>query len=266
MSDNKSEIIFDDGESYEHFMGVWSRKVGVQFIDWIKFPHSLSVLDVGCGNGAFSVQIDEICKPLSIAGIDPSSAQIDYASRREINAPSQFEVGDSMSLPFQNDEFDASVMALVIFFVPDPKKGVAEMLRVTKPGGIVAAYAWDVTSGGLPMEPLHKIMREMGIEYPLPPSLEASQKTVMKEIWTNLGISEVETTTFDVKRSFKNFNEYWSISSVGPSVAGTLKSLSTETVNEIKLKLNASLERDAENNIITYAFANAVKGIKTERS
>ena len=53
MSDNKSEIIFDDGESYEHFMGVWSRKVGVQFIDWIKFPHSLSVLDVGCGNGAF---------------------------------------------------------------------------------------------------------------------------------------------------------------------------------------------------------------------
>ena len=67
MSDNKSEIIFDDGESYEHFMGVWSRKVGVQFIDWIKFPHSLSVLDVGCGNGAFSVQIDEICKPLSIA-------------------------------------------------------------------------------------------------------------------------------------------------------------------------------------------------------
>ena len=266
MSDNKSEIIFDDGESYEHFMGIWSRKVGVQFIDWIKFPHSLSVLDVGCGNGAFSVQIDEICKPLSIAGIDPSSAQIDYASKRKINAPSRFEVGDSMSLPFQNDKFDASVMALVIFFVPDPKKGVAEMLRVTKPGGIIAAYAWDVTSGGLPMEPLHKIMREMGIEYPLPPSLEASQKPVMKEIWTNLGISEVETTTFDVKRSFNNFNDYWSISSVGPSVAGTLKSLSTETVNEIKLKLNTSLERDADNNIITYAFANAVKGIKTEGS
>ena len=266
MSDNKSEIIFDDGESYERFMGVWSRKVGVQFIDWIKFPHSLSVLDVGCGNGAFSVQIDEICKPLSIVGIDPSSAQIDYASRREINAPSQFEVGDSMSLSFQNDKFDASIMALVIFFVPDPKKGVAEMLRVTKPGGILAAYAWDVMSGGLPMEPMHKIMREMEIDYPLPPSVEASQKTVMKKIWTNLGISEVETTTFYVKRSFKNFNDYWSISSVGPSVAGTLKALSPETVNELKVKLNASLERDAENNIIAYAFANAVKGIKSERS
>ena len=50
MSDNKSEIIFDDGESYEHFMGVWSRKVGVQFIDWIKFPHPTSKTLSECGN------------------------------------------------------------------------------------------------------------------------------------------------------------------------------------------------------------------------
>ena len=74
------------------------------------------------------------------------------------------------------------------------------------------------------------------------------------------------TATFYVKRSFKNFDDYWNIYSVGPSVSGTLKSLSSETVNEIKLKLNTSLERDADNNIITYAFANAVKGIKTEGS
>ena len=264
MSDNISGIIFNDGETYERYMGVWSRKVGAQFIDWVRFPNSLDFLDVGCGNGAFSVQIDELCSPSSISGIDPSPAQIEFARSRKINVSSSFEVGDSMDLPYQNEKFDVSLMALVIFFIPDPKKGVTEMARVTKSGGILAAYAWDVTSGGLPMEPMHKIMREMGIEYPLPPSLEASQKTVMKEIWTNLGISEVETTTFDVKRSFNNFNDYWSISSVGPSVAGTLKSLSTETVDEIKLKLNTSLERDADNNIITYAFANAVKRIKTK--
>ena len=264
MTDNISEIIFDDGESYERFMGVWSRKVGVQFIDWIKFSKSLNFLDVGCGNGAFSVQIDELCNPSSIIGIDPSSAQIDYASRREINVPSQFEVGDSMSLPFQDDKFDASIMALVIFIVPDPIKGVAEMLRVTKPGGTLAAYAWDVMSGGLPMEPMHKILREIGIEYPLPPSVHASQKRNMNEIWTDLGMSGVETTTFYVKRSFKNFDDYWNIYSVGPSMSGTLKALSPETVTEIKVKLNNTLERDSDDNIITYAFANAVKGVKTE--
>ena len=264
MTDNISEIIFDDGESYERFMGVWSRKVGVQFIDWIKFSKSLNFLDVGCGNGACSVQIVELCNPSSITGIDPSSAQIDYASRRKISVPSQFEVGDSMSLPFQDDKFDASIMALVIFFVPDPKKGVAEMLRVTKPGGTLAAYAWDVMSGGLPMEPMHKILREIGIEYPLPPSVDASQKRIMREIWTDLGMAAIETRTFYVKRTFKNFDDYWNIYSVGPSMSGTLKALSSETISEIKVKLNNALERDSDNNIITYAFANAVKGIKSK--
>ena len=86
----------------------------------------------------------------------------------------------------------------------------------------------------------------------------------MKEIWTDLGMSGVETTTFYVKRSFKNFDDYWNIYSVGPSMSGTLKALSPETVREIKVKLNNTLERDSDDNIITYAFANAVKGVKTE--
>ena len=167
-----------------------------------------------------------------------------------------------MDLPYQNEKFDVSLMALVIFFVPDPKKGVTEMARVTKPGGILAAYAWDVISGGLPMEPMHKIMREIGIKYPLPPSIEASQKSEMKKLWKNIGMKEVETSTFHVERSFKSFEEYWAISSLGPSVIGALNELSSEVVDGIKLKLNETLERDKDNNIVSRAFANAVKGIK----
>ena len=45
-------------------------------------------------------------------------------------------------------------MALVLFFVPNPAKGVAEMARVVKPGGTVAAYAWDMLGGGFPQEPI----------------------------------------------------------------------------------------------------------------
>ena len=63
MSDNISGIIFNDGETYERYMGVWSRKVGAQFIKWVQFSNSLDFLDVGCGNGAFSVQNDELCSP-----------------------------------------------------------------------------------------------------------------------------------------------------------------------------------------------------------
>ena len=52
-----------------------------------------------------------------------------------------------MALPFPDSGFDVAVMALVIFFAPDPPKGVSEMARVVQPGGTVAAYAWDVHGG-----------------------------------------------------------------------------------------------------------------------
>jgi ubiquinone/menaquinone biosynthesis C-methylase UbiE len=262
MSNDSPGIIFNDVDTYERYMGVWSRKVGAQFIDWVKFSNNQNFLDIGCGNGAFSVQIDDLCNPKSIFGIDPSKAQIEYALKRKMNTPSNFEVGDSMYLPFQNDRFDASLMALVIFFIPDPKKGVLEMARVTKPGGVLAAYAWDVSSGGLPMEPMHKIMRKMGIKYPLPPSVEASQKTMMAKLWADCGLTEIETTSFHVSRSFKNFEEYWNISSVGPSVAGILSNLGADVVDNIKFKLKETLERDDEGKITSKAFANAVKGLK----
>ena len=70
-----------------------------------------------------------------------------------------------MSLPFPADTFDAAAMALVISFVPDPIKGVAEMVRVVRPGGIVAAYVWDMLGGGYPWEPVRIEMRAMGLSF-----------------------------------------------------------------------------------------------------
>ena len=52
-----------------------------------------------------------------------------------------------MALPFETDRFDAAVMALVLFFVPDPAKGVAEMARVVRPGGTVSTYLWIAGEG-----------------------------------------------------------------------------------------------------------------------
>ena len=79
----------------------------------------------------------------------------------------------------------------------------------------------------------------------------------------NIGMKEVETSTFHVERSFKSFEEYWAISSLGPSVIGALNELSSEVVDSIKSKLTKTLERDKDNKIVSRAFANAVKGIKT---
>src|SRR5437762_7668080 len=113
------------------------------------------------------------CATATIDGIDPSAAQLAYARTRPASRVAQCRRGDAMALPFGDDAFDAAVMPLVIFFVPEPAKGVAEMARVVSPGGIVAAYGWDMLSGGFPYDALWVEMRAMGVEVPLPPSPEA---------------------------------------------------------------------------------------------
>src|SRR5207302_4560772 len=111
-------------------------------------------LDVGCGNGAFTETIVERCAPLSVDGVDPSAEQLAYARTRPASLIAQFKQGDAMALPFPDNVFDAIVMPLVIFFVPDPAKGVAEMARVVVPGGLVTAYSWDMFGGGFPYDAL----------------------------------------------------------------------------------------------------------------
>jgi ubiquinone/menaquinone biosynthesis C-methylase UbiE len=148
-----TQMRFDDGAGYERYMGNWSRRVGTIFLDWLAAPSGLKWIDVGCGNGAFTELIVERCAPTEVRGIDPSEDQLTFARTRPAARLAKFDSGDAIALPFPTDTFDVAVMALVIFFVPDPGKGVAEMSRVVRPGGVVAAYAWDMFGGGFPLEP-----------------------------------------------------------------------------------------------------------------
>lgn len=259
--ENKPAIVFEDGASYENWMGVWSRLVGKHFVKWIEIEQGRHWLDVGCGSGAFSAQIADMCAPSTIIGIDPSPQQIAFAKERGVSGDTTFLVADAMDLPFPENQFDISVMALVLFFVPDPSIGVEQMVRVTKPGGTIAAYTWDVFGGGLPLEPIHSIMREMGIEYMLPPSKEASQISVMHQIWKQFDLKQIETKRFKVSRSFKGFDEYWAINSLSPALASVLADFSSRELSSFKQKLQETLDIGPGGFVISEAAANAVKGI-----
>ena len=113
---------------------------------------------------------------------------------------------------FPSDRFDAAVMALVIFFVPDPARGVAEMVRVVCPGGTVATYAWDMLGGGFPLEPIQVEMRAMGLTPVLPPSPGASRMDALRNLWTGAGLEAVETREITVQRTFADFDDFWTTS------------------------------------------------------
>src|ERR1700751_399129 len=114
-------------------MGRWSALAGQTFLDWLAPPAGLKWLDVGCGSGAFTELLVQRCAPSEMHGVDPSDAQIAFARERPGARGAVFQLGDAMALPFGDNRFHAAVMELVIFFVPDPDKGVAEMVRVVRP-------------------------------------------------------------------------------------------------------------------------------------
>jgi SAM-dependent methyltransferase len=254
------KIQFTDGAAYEETMGVWSRLAGNVFLDWVAPAPGLRWIDIGCGNGAFTELLAERCSPLEVQGIDPSEGQLAYARTRAAAGVATFQTGDAMALPFPAETFDAAVMALVVVFVPEPATGLREMVRVVRPGGIVATYVWDMLGGGFPLDPILMEMEAMGLAYPRPPRIEVSGMAALLELWDGAAIDEVETCEITVARIFPDFGDFWRIYARSPSLASILAGLSARDAETLKARVRSRLPADAEGRITYEARANAIKG------
>ena len=257
---SQQPIRFDDGAAYERGMGIWSRLAGQVFLDWLALPPGLRWIDVGCGNGAFTELLIQRCAPTEMRGIDPSEAQLAFARMRPAARGAVFLHGDAMALPFEGGRFDAAVMALVIFFVPDPARGVAELTRVVCPGGTVAAYAWDMFGGGFPFTPIQVEMRALGVTPTLPPSAQVSRMAALRDLWTGAGLEAIETREIAVRRTFADFEDFWSSSTITGGMRATLAAMAAREIEHLKARVRARLSADASAPLICYARANAIQG------
>jgi ubiquinone/menaquinone biosynthesis C-methylase UbiE len=259
MGDN--QIRFDDGAAYERMMGVWSRLVGEEFIDWLTPAAGLRWIDVGCGNGAFTELLVERCGPSEIVGVDPSEGQLAFARSRHQSGIATFVQGDATALPFDDNSFDASVMALVIFFVPEPAKGLAEMVRVVRPGGTISAYVWDLLEpGGFPMAPLQEEMRSSGIQPLLPPSADVSRMNALRSLWLDAGLADVATREITVSRTFEDFDDFWGSVEIAIAMASATRVMSDGDKAELKARMRARVRADSSGRIAYSSRANAVTG------
>jgi SAM-dependent methyltransferase len=250
----------DEGASYERFMGIWSRIAGEKFLTWLAPLRELRWIDIGCGNGAFTQLLVEQCSPAEVQGIDPSQAQLAFARARTTARGVEFRQGDALALPFPDDRFDTAVMALTIFFISNPAKGVAEMARVVRPGGTVAAYAWDMLGGGFPPEPVRLEMRAMGIPLHIPASFRASRIDALQNLWTGAGLDAVETAEITVERTFPDFEDFWTANLLGAGNRSTIATMTLADVELLKTRVQARLPADRAGRILCRARANAVSG------
>jgi len=220
----------------------------------------LTWVDIGCGTGAFTELIVERCRPAEVQGVDPSEAQLAFARSRPAGRVAKFREGDAMALPFSENTFDAAVTALVIFFVSDPGKAVAEMLRVVRQGGTVATYVWDMLGGGFPHEPIQAEMRAMGVMPVLPQSSEASRMKTLRALWTDTGLTSVETREILVQRTFADFDDFWTKSLSGSGMGSMVSAMNASDVALLKARVRRRLSTDAAGRILCDARANAIKG------
>jgi SAM-dependent methyltransferase len=259
MTDQK--IRFNDGAAYEQLMGIWSRLAGAVFLDWLAPGKGLRWIDSGCGNGAFTELLVDRCAPVEVQGVDPSEGQLSYARTRREWRGVEFRQGDAMALPFPADRFDAGVMALVLVFLSDPAKGVAELMRVVVSGGTIATYMWDMDGGGFPLGALLTEMRAMGIASPLPSSMSASRMDSMEALWSGAGAVAVETREITVERTFASYEEYWSIGLKSSTVGPSLRGMSPGDIGKLKERVRERLE-GSTGPLTLSARANAIKGMR----
>ena len=139
--------MFADAEAYERFMGRWSRLMAPLLVDFARLPAAGTILDVGSGTGSLAMAIAQRSPGYRVVGIDLSQQYVDYANARSHPDSVRFQLGDAQKLSFPDATFDASVSLLVFNFIPDAAKALAEIRRVTRPGGPIAAAVWDYGDG-----------------------------------------------------------------------------------------------------------------------
>jgi SAM-dependent methyltransferase len=264
MSESSRHDAWSAGNSYEAYMGRWSRQVAPRFLQWLAPAPGLAWLDVGCGTGALSAAIVAGCNPASVIGVDPSAAFVDLARQQVPDPRAAFRVGDAQHLPLPDEDRDLVVSALMLNFVPDKAQALREMRRVARAGGTVAFYVWDYPGGGV------EFMRAFWVAaISLHPEAEglAENKRFpyctpegLNTLLVAAGLNAAAIEAIEVPTVFASFEDYWRPFTLGAGPApGYCMSLTESERQKLRDRLEASLPRAKDGSIPLQARAWAAR-------
>jgi SAM-dependent methyltransferase len=254
------------GDSYDRYMGRWSRRIAPRFLDWIAVPAGAAWFEVGCGTGALSTAIIEHRNPQNLVGIDPSEGFVAHARAHVVDPRASFRVGDALSLDAASQSFDAVVSALVLNFVPDRSRALSEMRRAARSGGTIAFYVWDYPGGGVEfmrafwdaataLDPKAHDLGE-GRRFPF------CNPDDLTQLMHEAGLGDVACTAIEAPAVFADFDDFWQPFTLGTGPApGYCMSLEAAARERLRQRLEASLPRTADGAIPLKVRAWAAKGV-----
>ncbi len=256
------------GAAYEPYVGRWSRAVAREFLAWLAVPAGSRWLDVGCGTGALSATILAAAQPSTVTGIDASEGFAAYARKQIGDERATFLQADAQALAFPDGNFDASVSGLVLNFLPEPGRGLAEMARVTRPGGTVAVYIWDYAGE---MQLMRHFWDAAAALDPAAIDLDEGRRfpichpEPLEQHFSDAGLSDVQVRAIDVPTVFRDFDDYWSpfLGGQGPAPSYTM-ALSEEQRTALRERLRSALPSATDGSISLIARAWAASGRATQ--
>jgi len=261
--------MFSLGEAYELFMGRWSVRLAPLLVRFAGVIDGDDVLDVGSGTGALAATVAAVAPSSRVIGIDRSEPYVAVARALHQSPRIRFEVADAQQLPFKDASFDRTLSLLILNFVPVPQKALTEMIRVTRPGGTVAAAVWDYGKG---MEMLRVFWDEVVALHPPADGKDERHMPLsgageLAALW-RAHMQNVSETALTIETRFSSFEDYWSpfLQQQGPAGAH-VGTLSPEEREQLASKVRQRLLGDrADEPITLHARAWAVRGTVSSRT
>ena len=261
--------VFDESAAYERFMGRWSRQLAPLLVEFAGIGEGDAVLDVGSGTGALTQAIVEAVPSARVVGVDPAAAYVAYAQAHVPDGRARFLVGDAQQLDLADATFDRVASLLVMNFIPDPSKALREMIRVTRPDGVIAAAVWDYGEG---MQMLRLFWDEAVARDPAIAARDERNMPLCKPgelaaMWRRHGLALVDERPLSIVMSFTSFDDYWAPFLGGQGPAGAYVAGLNETERAaLRLRLRRRLVGDGEDRPISLqARAWAVRGVVPPR-
>lgn len=205
-------------DAYHQFMGRYSEPLGQQFVELVGARHGQRALDVGAGPGALTAALVTVLGDDAVAAVEPSTPFVEAlrVRLREVDV----RQASAEAIPFPDNTFDLSLAQLVVHFMKDPVGGLAEMARVTVPGGTVAASVWDHAGGRGPLSLFWRAARDLDPAVHDESDLAGARDGHLVELFESAGLRKVRGGTLTVSAPYTDVEDWWQPYTLGVGPAG----------------------------------------------
>jgi SAM-dependent methyltransferase len=207
-----------EADAYDRFMGRYSIPLAPQLADLAGVRLGQRVVDVGCGPGALTGELVKRVGVERVSAVDPSEPFVDAVGKRYPGVDVRRAAAEE--LPFDDGLFDAALAQLAVHFMSDPVRGLGEMARVTRPGGVVAACVWDHAGGGGPLSTFWRAARDLDPAVDDESELAGVREGHLAELFAEAGLGDVESATLSVSVEHPSFEDWWEPFTLGVGPAG----------------------------------------------